>query len=180
MTRRSNAADDLAELLRHASPDIATANADTLAELRNTGALGGAQPAAYRLTPAQPAHVAPVPASQSVILPLPPSVNHYLVSTGRGGRALTQEARNWKAAADIAIMHARLVRYDGPVAVYLHVYRERKAGDLDNRVKLTLDALNGVAWGDDAQVVELHAWRCDDAANPRVEVEIRTAQEAQP
>jgi hypothetical protein len=49
--KRANAADDLAELLRHASPDIAAANADTLAELRNTGALGGAAPA-YRLTPA--------------------------------------------------------------------------------------------------------------------------------
>lgn len=49
--KRTNAADDLAELLRHASPDIAAANADTLAELRNTGALGGAAPA-YRLTAA--------------------------------------------------------------------------------------------------------------------------------
>lgn len=178
--KHTKAADDLAHLLRHSSPDVADGNADTLAELRNTGALGGANPA-YRLTPAQPVTPAPMPAAQSVILPLPPSVNHYLVSTGRGGRALTQEARNWKAAADIAIMHARLVRYDGPVAVYMHVYRERKAGDLDNRVKLTLDALNGHAWGDDAQVVELHTWRHDDKANPRVEVEIRTVtQEAQP
>lgn len=28
--------------------------------------------------------------------------------------------------------------------------------DLDNLVKAILDALNGVAWHDDAQVVELH------------------------
>ena len=164
-------ADPAHKVTSDTNPDAAT---DT--ELRNTGSLGGATPA-YRLTPAQPVAPAPMPAAQAVILPLPPSVNHYLVSTGRGGRALSQEARNWKAAADIAIMHARLVRYDGPVAVYMHVYRERKAGDLDNRVKLTLDALNGIAWGDDAQVVELHAYRRDDPANPRVEVEIRTVTE---
>ncbi len=163
MTRLTDA--DLADLLRR-NPDVTLASS--------------AHPAPYRLTPAQPAkpaRAAPMPAAQSVILPLPPSVNHYLVSTGRGGRALTEEARNWIAAADIAIMHAHLVRYAGPVAVTLHVYRERKAGDLDNRVKLTLDSLNGHAWGDDAQVVEIHAYRHDDAANPRVEVEIRTVQQ---
>ena len=132
-------------------------------------------PDAYRLTPAQPAK--PAPAAQSVILPLPPTANHYYVNTGRGGRALSPGARAYKAAAEMAIYHAHLVRYAGPVAVTLHVYRERKAGDLDNRVKLTLDSLNGHAWGDDAQVVELHAYRRDDAANPRVEVEIRTVTE---
>ena len=171
MTRFRN----LTELQRSISPDVAADNAATLAELRNAGALGGAAPA-YRLTEAKPRHDAPQPAAQMVILPLPPTVNHYLVSTGRGGRALTPEARNWKAAADIAVMHAHLVRYDGPVAVTLHVYRERKAGDLDNRVKLTLDALNGRAWRDDAQVTELHVWRHDDAAQPRVEVEVRKVE----
>lgn len=135
------------------------------------------QPDAYRLTPAQPAKPAPLPVAQTVILPLPPTVNHYYVNTGRGGRALSPGARDYKAAAADVIYHAHLVRYAGPVAVTMHVYRERKAGDLDNRVKLTLDSLNGHAWGDDAQVVELHAYRRDDAANPRVEVEIRTVTE---
>jgi len=51
-TRHSNAADDLADLLRHASPDVAADNAAALAELRNAGALGGAAPA-YRLTEAK-------------------------------------------------------------------------------------------------------------------------------
>ncbi len=166
MTRLSTT--ELTDLLRR-NPDV------TLTGELNPPA--AAQPAPYRLTEAKPAHaVPPVPASQSVILPLPPSVNHYMYSTGRGGRALTPEARNWKAAADIAIMHARLVCYAGPVAVHLHVYRERKVGDLDNRVKLTLDSLNGHAWGDDAQVVELHAYRHDDAANPRVEVTVTAVQ----
>ena len=168
-------ADDPAhKVISDTNPDAATD-----AELRNTGALGGAQPAC-RLTPAQPAKPAPVPAAQSVILPLPPSVNHYLARTGNGGVYLSPEARNYKAAATLTAQHAGMVMYTCPVAVAMHVYRARRVGDLDNYAKLVLDSLTGIAWGDDAQVVELHAYRRDDASNPRVEVEIRTVQEAQP
>jgi len=35
-------------------------------------------------------------------------------------------------------------------------------GDLDNYVKLTLDALNGVAWVDDRQVVRIMAVKVDE------------------
>jgi Holliday junction resolvase RusA-like endonuclease len=34
-------------------------------------------------------------------------------------------------------------------------------GDLDNYVKLTLDALNGIAWDDDNQVVRINAVKVD-------------------
>lgn len=34
-------------------------------------------------------------------------------------------------------------------------------GDLDNYIKLTLDALNGVAWHDDKQVVRINAVKMD-------------------
>lgn len=34
-------------------------------------------------------------------------------------------------------------------------------GDLDNYIKLTLDALNGVAWEDDGQVVRINAVKVD-------------------
>ena len=175
MTYRISPA-DLARLLADDPAHRVTSdtNPDAADELRNAGALGGAAP--YRPTEAKPRSPAPQPAAQSVILPLPPTVNHYTVNTGRGGRALTPEARTWKQAAEWAIARAAMVRYEGPVAVTLHVYRERKAGDLDNRVKLTLDALNGRAWRDDAQVTELHVWRHDDAAQPRVEVEVRKVE----
>jgi Holliday junction resolvase RusA-like endonuclease len=39
--------------------------------------------------------------------------------------------------------------------------------------KVTLDALCGVLYGDDDQIVELHSFRHDDKNNPRVEVEVR-------
>lgn len=44
--------------------------------------------------------------------------------------------------------------------------------DLDNYVKSTLDALNGVIWTDDATIVELNTskWYADD---PRIEIEVK-------
>lgn len=44
--------------------------------------------------------------------------------------------------------------------------------DLDNYIKSTLDALNGVIWTDDATIVELNTskWYSDD---PRIEIEVK-------
>lgn len=48
-----------------------------------------------------------------------------------------------------------------------------KSGDLDNRLKISQDALKGICFEDDRQIVELHAFRFDDKANPRIEIEIK-------
>lgn len=58
----------------------------------------------------------------------------------------------------------------GDVVLTLNVFRPRNAGDVDAPLKLVLDALQGVAYADDAQVAELHVYRWKDAADPRVEV----------
>jgi Holliday junction resolvase RusA-like endonuclease len=70
------------------------------------------------------------------------------------------------------VLCGRFAISDGQVAVTLRVYRPRKSGDLDGRIKIVLDALQGVAYRDDSQVVALHAYRFDDKARPRVEVEV--------
>ena len=46
--------------------------------------------------------------------------------------------------------------------------------DLDNLIKTCLDALNGVAFKDDSQVVGLVARKYIDRGNPRTEGEIET------
>lgn len=51
-----------------------------------------------------------------------------------------------------------------------------KKPDIDNLVKIILDALNGVAYMDDAQVVALHAHK-HWAEHGRVEVEIDEVQD---
>ncbi len=144
------------------------ANPDRPAEPVDAAVTGLTPPAAAWLAE----HPAPLPASQAIVLPLPPSANRYWRSIGN--RAIVSEdARAYKAGVWLVAQHAGLHPFVGPVAVYLHVYRGRKAGDLDNYGKVLLDALCGVAYQDDGQVVEIHSWRHDDAANPRVEVEVR-------
>ncbi|MCM1513361.1 MAG: RusA family crossover junction endodeoxyribonuclease [Oxalobacter formigenes] len=46
-----------------------------------------------------------------------------------------------------------------------------KKPDLDNVMKTVCDALNGIVWKDDAQVVRAHVTKCYDD-NPRVEVTV--------
>lgn len=46
--------------------------------------------------------------------------------------------------------------------------------DVDNVVKAVFDGLNGVAWRDDVQVVELSVWK-HYSATPRVDVHVSAA-----
>lgn len=64
----------------------------------------------------------------------------------------------------------------GPISVALDVFTRRKM-DVDNVAKSVLDGLNGIAYEDDDQVVELLVRKhlVKDAADERVEIEIRKA-----
>lgn len=62
---------------------------------------------------------------------------------------------------------------DGIWSATLRIYfADLRRRDLDNVIKSVLDALNDVAYADDAQVHEIHAYRELDRENPRVEVEL--------
>lgn len=157
MTRPKSAAADLAAWLGN-SPDVAIGD---LAGLNLPPRVVAVAPLA-----------APARVSQSIVLPLPPSANRYW-RTYRGHTVVSADAKAYKAGVWLQAQHVGFEPFAGPVVVYLHVYRARKAGDLDNFAKVTLDALRGVAYQDDDQIVELHLWRHDDKANPRVEIEVR-------
>jgi len=84
----------------------------------------------------------------------------------------SDEARNYQTQAGWCAKAAGVELFDGNVALELHLYRPQKRGDLDNRIKVLLDSLQGVCFDNDSQVVELHAFLNDDKHNPRVEVTI--------
>lgn len=107
-----------------------------------------------------------------LVLPEPPSVNRYW-RIMRNRAVKTDAARAYVQTVAVHAKNAKVKRTGKPVAVTLQWYRGRKSGDLDNRAKCTLDSLQGVAYANDSQVVELHMYRHDDAANPRMEVVIR-------
>ena len=107
----------------------------------------------------------------TLVLPYPPTVNH-MYRRARGHLALTPEALAFRHAVRMIAMVQAVTPLVGPVAVFLDVYRPRRRGDLDNILKATLDALNGIAYRDDDQVTEIHAQRYEDKRAPRVEVSV--------
>jgi crossover junction endodeoxyribonuclease RusA len=109
-------------------------------------------------------------------LPYPPSVNR-IWRVFRNRIIKSAEGRAYSARVQTTVALLGLRPLDGPVSVTVAAYRPARRGDLDNVLKAGLDALNGVAWGDDSQVVELHAVRFDDKASPRLEVTVCAAGE---
>lgn len=109
--------------------------------------------------------------SIAITLPYPPSANRMWRNVN--GRVVkAKEGRDYMEQVRREMMGRNVPRLTGDVAVTLNFYRPRKSGDLDNRLKQTLDSLTGIAWDDDKQVVEIHACRFEDKANPRVELTI--------
>lgn len=69
----------------------------------------------------------------------------------------------------------------GPVSVRIVEYRKgtpEARPDIDNVLKNLLDAMNGLIWRDDSQVVQLFAEKRHDEKEPRVEVEIWEVEQA--
>lgn len=108
-------------------------------------------------------------------LPVPPSSNRYWRTVvTKAGKALifvSKEAETYKAQVARLSGCPRLIRSE--VAVTLRVFRPQRSGDLDNKLKVLFDALQGVVYYNDSQIVEIHAFRFEDKKNPRVEVEVK-------
>lgn len=107
-----------------------------------------------------------------ITMPYPPSYNRYWRTGPHGKGYISGEGRAFKARALAALIPMKLQPFGGPVKVTLKYYRPRKSGDLDNNIKCLLDCLQGAAYVNDSQIVEISAKRFDDKANPRVEVTV--------
>lgn len=114
-------------------------------------------------------------ANHKLIIPYPPSTNR-LYRNMKGVMVKTDEARNYAFAVALLARTKKLKPFECEVSITLDFYRPRKAGDLDNRLKAVLDALQGTAFVNDSQVVKIIARRFDDASYPRVEVVIEAAK----
>lgn len=100
--------------------------------------------------------------SITLTLPYPVSCNRYW-RHARGMTFRSKEADAYRGAVRLAALGAE--PKSGPVEVVLWLHpRTTRNGeasktrmDIDNCIKVTLDALNGIAYGDDRQVVRLIA-----------------------
>lgn len=99
-------------------------------------------------------------------LPYPVSANVYWRTTARGNKVTTyvsDEAKQYKRTVWLIARKMKLIEGDASIALALHP-RMTKSGkaykqvlDLDNAIKVTLDALIGVAYADDKQVRHISA-----------------------
>ena len=98
----------------------------------------------------------------------PPSANRYWRHVGPRV-LLSREAKAYRLAVRAEYVRTlgtlRVAFPDGPLAVALTWHRSRKSGDLDNRIKITLDSLRGTAYMDDAQIVRINAERKESPRN---------------
>lgn len=117
-----------------------------------------------------------------VLLPYPPSTNRYWRNF-RGRMVVSAEARAYKECAALEAEALGMKMLDCPVAVELELHpRLNKNGkasgtriDLDNCIKVVLDAGNGVMWADDSQIVRLSAQISEPLPEGGVSMRVRAA-----
>lgn len=87
-------------------------------------------------------------------------------------------AREYEVRAHNAALAqgVRQIRRPATVAVTIAWYRGRKAGDLDKRINIALDALQGVAYENDSQIVHLVASRHEAAKGEAARLEVSVTQ----
>lgn len=94
------------------------------------------------------------------IIGSPPSANRYWRTKAIGKRVITyvsDEAKQFKRDMYYMARAAKVVKTLSPVSVSITWHRKtaKSTGDIDNRIKVILDSLNGIAWDDDKQVHRL-------------------------
>lgn len=113
----------------------------------------------------------------SITLMIPPSLNNAYKNIKRGGRVLTEQAKQYKQRAKDAIEQAAIFHgFACPdnarlsLTLTLH-FRNHHRRDVSNCVKLPEDALAEVLGFDDSRVDRLLVERGEvDADNPRCEI----------
>lgn len=112
-----------------------------------------------------------------ITLPYPPTGNLYW-RHWRNRVVRSPEATKYRQGVRLRALSQGLRPTTEEVVLSVAMYRPRRMGDLDNSLKVLIDALRGVAFEDDSQVVEIHAIRFEDKANPRAEVTVEPQRRA--
>ena len=94
---------------------------------------------------------------------------------------ITQQAKRYLAYKDAVGWEAKAKRIPmlrGNVRIEIELFiHGNKSGDIDNYVKAIADGLNGIAYEDDKQVTELHAFKfkVEDKSEERAIIRIGEA-----
>ena len=88
-----------------------------------------------------------------IINDVPPTANRMWRRNPRGGMYLTSEAHAFVEEVALAVKGARVPESWKYCAVEIIVEPRRRSGDVDNRIKPTLDALTKCGFWDDDDMV---------------------------
>jgi len=104
-------------------------------------------------------------------LPVCPSANTWWRNV-KGRMVKSREARQYQETVGTLALMSRMPYIQKPteVCVTIRWFREALRGDLDKRYSIMLDALQGIAFENDSQIGEIHAYRSLDRENPRMEI----------
>lgn len=117
-----------------------------------------------------------------LVLPKPVSSNRYWRVWG--GRVVrSSEARSYKIACQIIATREKIkpIAGDVAIAIILHPKLTKKGAasktriDLDNALKVVIDALQGVAYANDSQVVSIKADLGCPVTNGGLTIDVREA-----
>ncbi len=109
-------------------------------------------------------------------LPMPPTLNTAYPTNFKTGRRYTSKAAAaWKAeAVVITRLAARSCDWEshgGPLGLRMVLtFANKRRADIDNRCKLTIDAVTDALGVDDSCIHELHVYRAGVSDDPRCEV----------
>ena len=96
--------------------------------------------------------------------------------TVRGHSYTPEPTRRYERAVAVLAQAAGLRPTAEPVSVTVAVFMgDARRRDLDNCIKAITDGLNGVAYADDSQIVDLHAHKRIDRDYPRAVVTVEEA-----
>lgn len=110
---------------------------------------------------------------------LPVGVNHAYSDNRNGRRFLTSIGREYKEAIGWAARenNPQGILFKKPSVHIIYTYPDHRRRDIDSGIKLTLDALNGVLWDDDSQVVELHVLKRFARNRPSISITVQEYEE---
>lgn len=108
--------------------------------------------------------------------PIPKARARVTLRPGRRATAYTPgRTKAYEQEVALAARQAmgRRAPLAGPVGLELWLYRATMhRADADNMEKACTDAMNGIIYLDDAQIVECHRYKRLDRENPRAEVRV--------
>lgn len=102
------------------------------------------------------------------------STNRLHMTVAGGRKVLTTRARASKEALawEAKIQCTKKEPRKGPIRAQIDLYvPDNRKRDLDN-IKGLIDAMTGILWVDDSQIVDLHITKTVDRENPRVVISL--------